>query len=139
MSGDQVAVVLDATALAAYVDGQVAVGELIAEVADEDRAVGVPAVCLAAAYAATSSDVGAALLTLLTTTPAITVLPLGAEPGVDDARQAGILARAAGGDIALGHAARAAIAHRAHLATADPKPATAVLPTGWSILDLSQA
>ncbi|MEV5445462.1 hypothetical protein AB0N23_23415, partial [Streptomyces sp. NPDC052644] len=78
MSDDQVAVVLDATALAAYVDGQVAVGELIAEVADEGRTVGVPAVCLAAAYTATSSDVGTALLTLLTTTPAITVLPLGA-------------------------------------------------------------
>ena len=139
MSDDQVAVVLDATALAAYVDGQLAVGELIAEVADEDRTVGVPAACLAAAYAATSSDVGTALLTLLTTTPAITVLPLGAEPGVDDARQAGVLARAAGGDIALGHAARTAIAHQAHLATTDPKPAAAVLPAGWSILDLSQA
>lgn len=139
MSGDQIAVVLDATALAAYVDGHVAVGELIAEVADEGRTVGVPAACLAAAYAATSSDVGAALLALLTTTPAVTVLPLGAEPGVNDARQTGVLARAAGGDIALGHAARTAIAHRAHLATTDPKPAAVVLPTGWSILDLSQA
>lgn len=139
MSQDLIAVVLDATALAAYVDGQVAVGELIAEVADEGRTVGVPAVCLAAAHAATTSEIGAALLTLLVNTPAVTLLPLGAEPGVDDARQAGVLARAAGGDIALGHAARAAIAYQAHLATTDPKSAAAVLPAGWSILDLGQA
>lgn len=139
MSDDRVAVVLDVTALAAYIDGQVAVGELIAEVADEGRQVAVPAACLAAAHAATTGDVGAALLTLLTTTPAVTVVPLGADPGVDDVRQAGVLARAAAGDITLGHAARTAIAHQAHLATTDPKPATAVLPTGWSILDLGQA
>ncbi|QKW17574.1 hypothetical protein [Verrucosispora sp. NA02020] len=139
MNDDQVAVVLDVTALAAYVAGQVAVGELIAEVADEGRTVGVPAACLAAAYAATSSEVSTALLTLLTTTPAVTVLPLGAEPGIDDARQTGVLARAAGGDIALGHAARTAIAHQAHLATTAPTPAATVLPAGWSILDLSQA
>ncbi|MER5458716.1 hypothetical protein ABT008_28495 [Micromonospora sp. NPDC002389] len=139
MSGDQVAVVLDASALAAYVDGQVSVGELIAEVADEGRTVGVPAACLAAAYAATSSEVSAALLTLLTTTPTVTVLPLGAEPGIDDARQVGVLARAAGGDVALGHAARTALAHQAHLATTAPEPAATVLPTGWSILDLGKA
>ncbi|WP_091461175.1 hypothetical protein [Micromonospora inyonensis] len=139
MSGGQVAVVLDVTALVAYVDGQVAVGELIAEVADEGRQVAVPAACLAAAYAATTGDVGAALLTLLASTPAVTVVPLGAEPGVDDARQVGVLARAVGGDLALGHAARTAIVCQAHLATTDPKLAAAVLPAGWSILDLSQA
>ncbi|MDG4756265.1 hypothetical protein O7630_35545 [Micromonospora sp. WMMD718] len=138
MSGDQVAVVLDATALAAYVNGQVAVGELIAEVADEGRQVAVPAACLAAAHAATTGDVGAALLTLLATTPAVTLVSLGADPGIDDARQTGVLARAAGGDIALGHAARTALAHQAHLATTDPTTAAVVLPTGWSILDLSQ-
>jgi len=138
VSGDQVAVVLDATALAAYVNGQVAVGELIAEVADEGRQVAVPATCLAAAHAATTGDVGTALLTLLATTPAVTLVPLGADPSVDDARQTGVLARAAGGDIALGHAARTALAHQAHLATADPTAAAVVLPTGWSILDLSQ-
>ena len=66
------------------------------------------------------------------------MLPLGAEPGIEDARQVGVLARAAGGDIALGHAARTAIAHRAHLATTAPTPAAAVLPADWSILDLNQ-
>jgi hypothetical protein len=136
---DDIAVVLDASALLAYVAGEVAVGELVAEVADEGRQVGVPAVCLAAAYATTAGDVATALLALLLTTPVVRLLPLGADPGVDDARQAGTLARAAGGDIALGHAARAAIAYQAHLATTDPKTAAAVLPAGWSILDLSQS
>ncbi|WP_244454608.1 hypothetical protein [Micromonospora echinofusca] len=45
----------------------------------------------------------------------MTVVGLGAEPGVDDVRQVGVLARAAGGDVALG------------------------LPAGWSVLDLGQA
>ncbi|MFI6333283.1 hypothetical protein ACIBBG_34205 [Micromonospora chersina] len=67
-----------------------------------------------------------------------TLVPLGADPSVDDVRQTGVLARAAGGDIALGHAARTALAHQAHLATTDPTAAAVVLPTGWSILDLSQ-
>lgn len=135
---DEIAVVLDASALLAYVAGEVSVGELLAEVADEGRQIGVPAVCLAAAHAATANDIGTALLALLVTMPVVRLLPLGADPRVDDARQAGALARAAGGDIALGHAARAAIAHRAHIATTDPKTVAAVLPMGWSILDLSE-
>ncbi|HET8658345.1 MAG TPA: hypothetical protein VFM55_05025 [Micromonosporaceae bacterium] len=138
MNGE-IAVVLDASALLAYVAGEVAVGELLAEVADEGRQVGVPAACLAAAHAATATDIGTALLVLLVTAPAVRLLSLGADPGVDDARQAGALARGAGGDIALGHAARAAIVHRAHIATTDPKTVALVLPAGWSILDLSQA
>jgi len=134
-----IAVVLDDTALRAYLAGHVAVGELIAEIADEDRHVGIPAACLAAAYAATADDdVGTALLALLMTTPAVQLLPLGVEPGADDVRQAGILARAAGGDIATGHAIRSALAHQAHYATVKPGPATAALPTGWSVLDLSE-
>lgn len=136
---DEIAVVLDASALCAYVAGQVAVGELIAEVADEGRHVGVPAVCLAAAHAASTDEVGSALLTLLMTVPVVRLLPLGADPGGDDARQAGVLARAAGGDVAMGHAARVALAHQAHYATAEPALASLVLPAGWSILDLGEA
>ncbi len=135
---DQIAVVLDATALLAYTSGELSVGELIAEVADEERRVGVPAVCLAAAHAAAAGEVATALLALLMATPVVQLVPLGADPGLDDVRQAGALARAAGGDVALGHAARTAIAYRAHLATADAKAAAAVLPAGWSILDLTQ-
>jgi len=134
----EIAVVLDASALLSYLAGEVAVGELMAEVADEGQHVGVPAVCLAAAHAAIDNELGTALLALLVTAPVIRQLPLGADPGVDDARQAGTLARAAGGDLAVGHAARAAIAHQAHFATTRSKTVAAVLPAGWSILDLSQ-
>lgn len=131
MSRD-VAVVLDASALLSYVEGRVAVGELMAEVADGGRQVAVPAACLAAAYAATSSEVGAALLALLMTAPVVRVLPLSG----DDARETGTLARSVGGDVALGHAARAALAYEAHVATARPAAAAAVLPEKWSILAL---
>jgi hypothetical protein len=134
---DEVAVVLDASALRAYVGGEVAVGELIAEVAEEQRRVGVPAACLAAAYAGVD-EVGEALLMLLATAPTVLVLPLGADvaSAAEEARQVGVLARAAGGDLAVGHAARVAIACQAHLATAEPKPAVAALPAGWSVLDV---
>jgi hypothetical protein len=135
---DEIAVVLDASALRAYTAGHLAVGELIAEVADEVRFVGVPALCLAAAHATAEGDLAGALLALLTATPVVRLLPLGADPGVDDVRQVGALARAAGGDIALGHAARTAIVAQAHLATTEPEAAAAVLPAGWSILDLGQ-
>lgn len=131
-----VAVVLDASALLSYVAGNVGVGELIAEVADEDRHIGVPAVCLAAAHAA-SDELGGALLNLLVTGSMVRVVPLGADPAVDDIRQAGLLARRAAGDLALGHAALAAIVHEAHLTTTDPSAATEALPAGWSILDVT--
>lgn len=129
---EEVAVVLDASALTAYVEGRVSVGELMAEVADEGRQVAVPAACLAAAYAGTRSAVGVALLGLLMTAPVVRLLPLGGE----DVRETGALARVAGGDIALGHAARAAIAFEAHYATAEPKAVAAVLPVGWSVLEV---
>lgn len=137
--GDEIAVVLDASALAAYVAGQVSVGELIAEVTEERRLVGVPAACLAAAHAATD-EVGAALLMLLATAPTVLVLPLGAdgELPADEVRQVGALARDAGGDLAVGHAARAALACGAHYATAEPDRVSLVLPPGWSVLDLRE-
>ncbi|GAB3807178.1 hypothetical protein [Micromonospora zhanjiangensis] len=136
---DEVAVVLDASALSAYVDGRVAVGELIAEVAEERRLVGVPAGCLTAAHLA-AGEVGAALLMLLVSAPTVRVLPLGADPTVaaEEARQVGALGRAAGGDLAVGHAVRSAIVHQAHYATARPARVAAVLPAGWSVLDVGQ-
>lgn len=129
---DDVAVVLDTTALIAYTRGQVSVGELMAEVADEGRHVAVPAACLSAAYAAGRGDLHTAMLALLMTSPVVRIVPLGPET----ARQAGVLARAADGDIALGHAAVIALTHEAHYATTDPKTAAAFLPARWSILDL---
>lgn len=132
-------VVLDASALQAYADGRLAVGELIAEVADEGRRVGIPAVCLAHAYAATGDDAAAAHLMLLTTT-AVAILPLAAdEPGrADEARQVGRFAAAAGGDLSIGYAVRAALHHEAYYATTQPARVARILPSGWEILDLSR-
>jgi hypothetical protein len=135
-----VAAVLDTSALLAYVAGHVAVGELIAEISDERRHLGVPAVCLAAARAAVDDDAAAAHLRLLTTTSAIVILPLSTDRvgGVDAVWHVGELARAAGGDLSVGHAARAALEHEAYYATTHPDRAAAVLPPGWGILDLAE-
>jgi hypothetical protein len=133
-----VAAVLDTSALLAYVAGHVAVGELIAEISDERRRLGVPAVCLADARAVVPDD-AAAHLRLLTTASAVVVLPLATDPvsGIDPVWQVGELARAAGGDLGVGHAARAALEHEAYYATMRPDRAAAVLPPGWGVLDLT--
>ncbi|MEU7840798.1 hypothetical protein AB0B39_07500 [Micromonospora sp. NPDC049114] len=130
---DQIAAVFDASALTAYLKGNVSVGELMLEVADEGRQVAIPAACLAVAFADAGDEIEAALLGLMMTAPVIRLLPL--DP--DDARVVGTLARAVDGDIASGQAARAAVRHEAHYATAQPKVAAKVLPTNWSILDLA--
>ncbi|MEU8152883.1 hypothetical protein AB0B94_04375 [Micromonospora sp. NPDC048986] len=130
---DQIAVVFDASALTAYLEGNVAVGELMLEVADEGRQVAVPATCLAVAFASVADEIDAALLALMMTAPMIRLLPLDAE----DVRDTGKLARALTGDISSGQAARAALTHEAHYATVRPKVAATVLPTNWSILDLA--
>jgi hypothetical protein len=133
-----VAAVLDTSALLAYAAGHVAVGELIAEISDERRSLGVPAVCLASARAVVTDD-GAAHLRLLTTASAVVILALATDPmgGIDPVWQVGELARAAGGDLGVGHAARAALAHEAYYATMRPDRAAAALPPGWGILDLT--
>jgi hypothetical protein len=65
-------VVLDTTAVIAYTQGSVNVGEILVEVTDEDAFFAVPAVCLVEA-ARTAVD---AKLRLLTAHPACQVLPL---------------------------------------------------------------
>ncbi|MBQ1014808.1 hypothetical protein KBX53_28515 [Micromonospora sp. M51] len=130
---DQIAAVFDASALTAYLEGNPSVGELMLEVADEGRQVAVPATCLAVAFANATDEIDAALLALMMTVPMIRLLPLDAE----DVRDTGTLARAGDGDISLGHAARAALTHEAHYATARPEAAAKVLPTNWSILQLA--
>ncbi|MEV0732397.1 hypothetical protein [Polymorphospora sp. NPDC050346] len=135
MSGSDVAVVLDPSAVAAYARNQVAVGELLTLVADEGRVVGVPATCLAAAYTRAAGDLEIALLALLEATPVVRLLPLDKA----STRAAGLTAgRVADGDIALGHAVTAAYEHGAHYATTDPATAAKVLVAGWSVLDLSE-
>ncbi|MEU4552613.1 hypothetical protein [Micromonospora violae] len=130
---DEIAVVLDASALTAYLEGNASVGELMLEVADEGRQIAVPATCLAVAIAGAGDEVGTALLALMMSAPMICLLPLDA----DDVRDTGTLARAVDGDISFGHAARAALTHEAHYATVQPAAAAKVLPTNWSILELT--
>ena len=133
MSDDPpVAVVLDTSALLAHAAGSVAVGELVAEVSDEHRIIGVPATCLAQAHAATSDQFGATQLLLLTAATQVAILPLAA----DDVWPVGQLAREVDGDIPLAHAVYLAAEHRAYYVTADPARAVAVLPSDWPILDV---
>jgi len=67
--------VLDASAVVAYANGSISVGEIIVELDEEDGLFAVPAVCLIGA-AQTAAD---AQLTLLTRHPACRVLPLTAQ------------------------------------------------------------
>jgi hypothetical protein len=61
--------------LLGYASGLLAVGELIAEISDERRHVGIPATCLVQARAAVPDGFGAAQLVLLTTSPTVVVPP----------------------------------------------------------------
>jgi hypothetical protein len=133
-----IAVVLDTSALLGYADGNVAVGELIAEVADEDRRVAVPAACFAQARAAVDDDVAAAHLLLLTSAPTISIEPLGLgwPNTAESIWRIGEIARESDRDIGVGHAIYVAIDRRAHLATMQPNVFAALLPADWSILDL---
>jgi hypothetical protein len=134
----EIAVVLDASALLAYAEGSVAVGELIAEIADERRKVGMPAVCLAQAHATVAGQLGAAHLMLLATTATVVLLPLSPDSKgrADPVQRVGDFARA-DGDVAIGHAVYAALEHEAYYATTEPNRAAAILPAGWGILDVS--
>ena len=127
------AVVLDTSAVLAYADGQVAVGELLTMVAEEGRLAAVPASCLVAARAAVTDDFGVQQLGRLTSASAVAVLPL----MPNEALEVGRLARAASGDAGAGHATHVAFAHEAHYATTQPRTAAGFLPAHWSILDLS--
>lgn len=131
-----VAVVFDTPALLAYTAG-VAPGELIAEVADERRLIGVPALCLAEAYADADDAHTTRQLDRLVTIDAVAVLPLRA----DQAREIGHYAARMGMHgvmwLSVGAAVAAAFEHGAYYATTVPKPAARILPAGWPILDLS--
>jgi bifunctional non-homologous end joining protein LigD len=138
-----IAVVYDASALVAYAHGQIAAAELISEVNAEGRHVGVPSTCLATALAALTDEWDITQLMRLMRTRTMVILPLGTgDPAdgkdhADELRQVSELTRLAGGDLNVGHAVAAALAHRAFYVTDNPKPAEIALPPSWPVLDLS--
>jgi hypothetical protein len=125
-----VGIVLDTPALLAYSSGTVAVGEQIADMADLERRVLVPSLCLATAYQNLTSD-GWPVLDVLVDLPHVDVTPVDA----DMCAVLGGWARTLGMDLAQA-AMKAAdnavvpiVTNRGHLVTQ-------VLAKGWPIIDL---
>ena len=138
-----IAVVYDASALVAYAHGQIGAAELISEINAEGRHVGVPSTCLATALAALTDEWDIRQLMRLMSTRTMVILPLGGEgsgegtEAADELRQVSEFTRLADGDLNVGHAVAAALAHRAFYVTDNPKPAEVALPPSWPVLDLS--
>jgi hypothetical protein len=128
----RVSVVLDATALLGYAKLDIAVGELLSMIAeDEDSLVGVPAAAYLAACWELDAGEYALLQTMVTSADRVVeVLPL---LGVDAAHAADIDRRLR--SPTLGHAIIEAQRHGATLATYRPDAAARLLDPD-SILDL---
>jgi hypothetical protein len=118
-SPPEIRAVLDHTALQSYASGQLHVGELLGEVADQENAfVAIPAVALLEAYARSIDDAEArALLNYLVTLPSAVVLDLGMETVP---RAAGHV-RTMRGNMPRAHAVWVAMAHEALCVTTEPE------------------
>jgi hypothetical protein len=124
MTQPRLRVVLDTSAIVAYLQASIHVGETIAEVVDEGAGFGVPVVCLAEAVALRMDGNGASV-DLLVAHPACTVLPMLAT----DWRALASAARMVG-RIDLGVALLAAVDHDAYVLTGEPGPYGALVDDG---------
>jgi hypothetical protein len=122
---------MDTSAVLAYVQGVVGVGELIAEVADNGDLVAVSAVGMARLYSLVGDDVwGDAQLRRLEADPTVAVVALG-RPQARPVGRIGL-----GDSVDLAHAVLLAIEHGAYYATTEADRAAKVLPPGWDIFDM---
>jgi hypothetical protein len=125
-----VGVVLDTPALLAYSTGAETVGEQIATMADLERRVLVPALCLATAYQHVTSE-GWPVLDVLVDLPQVHVTPVEA----DMCAVLGGWARTLGLDLA--HAAMEAAQHAVvPIVTNRGRVVTRILAQDWPIIDL---
>jgi hypothetical protein len=125
-----VTVVLDTSAVLAYTKGSIAVGELLAIVADDEDTALIPAACLAEAFRQSAAG-DEAMLNVLSTVRCVEVALL--QP--DRAPKIGISSRGCAG-IDVGHAITEAVAHNAQMATPNVQLMTDLLPAGWPIIEL---
>jgi hypothetical protein len=125
-----VRVVLDSSAVVAYGRGSLAVGELIAIVAEEQGTVAVPITCLAEAYGAVKGVEAAVLEYLAVGLAAVTVLPL----ELHDAAAVGIMSRQA--SLGVAHAVAASARGNAYLATVDGALVRRLVDDDRLIIDL---
>jgi hypothetical protein len=115
----EIRAVLETSALLSYAGGQVHVGELLVDIADEGAHMGLPAVALLAAHARLLGDAQArARLGVLATLPGIAVLVLAG----DEAAEVAATVPGTGHDLARAHAVWAALAHGAYYLTCEAAP-----------------
>jgi hypothetical protein len=129
-----VAVVLDPSAVVRFAHGDdVAVGELLGEVADEHAFAAVPVSAIALAHAKLSTPRQQSRLTLLADqNPSVVVLPMPAEEG----RLIGQYTAELGQSLGLAHAVREAERNHAQLVTADGDVVRKAFGEIYGIVDL---
>ncbi|SCL29829.1 hypothetical protein GA0070624_3959 [Micromonospora rhizosphaerae] len=127
--------VLDTGALMAYAHGVEAVGEVLVAVADAERTVALPSICLIEAYCLLDPSEHE-LLRMLRRNPAVhTVTPALDLDRDDEAPTIGSMARHTG-RLGAGHAAWVALVNQSAVVTSRPDQFTKVLGEGWEILEV---
>jgi len=130
----RLAVVLDQSALVRFASGtDVAVGELVGEVADEKALIGVPVSSAALAQASLSTSEQRAMFALLVDrNPSVVILPMLAE----ERRFIGEYTADLGRRLELAHAVREARRNQAQLATTEGDVVRKAFGEMYGIVDL---